>query len=339
MEAVKVKEFECTMAQAVVLLEALTEAGDAVMLWGTYGIGKSEIVYQLGVRKNRKVIDFRTNIREPVDLRGVPVPDHKTGTTKWFTPDELPRVDRDGEEGYLFLDEINSGSLQMQAVCFQLVQERKVGDYHLPTGWRIIAAGNRVGDRAAAQRMPTALRNRFAHLFCKPDVAAWCTWANANGVAPEVVAFVRLRQTVHVALNGDENCTLTPRSLFKASKYVNADRSIRLRLLAAHIGDGWAAELDGFLELYRSLGSLDDIVADPEGAKVPNEASCRYAVATGLARIATRKTFANIVTYAKRLPREQEVLCVTDATGRDDTLKNTPIYGKWAVDNQDIIVQ
>ena len=91
----------------------------------------------------------------------------------WYVPDELPRVERDGEFGYLFLDEINTGSPQMMAVMMQLVLDRKVGEYTLPPGWRIIAAGNRVSDRAAAQRMPTALRNRFAHIFCVPSVEAY----------------------------------------------------------------------------------------------------------------------------------------------------------------------
>src|SRR5262245_55463527 len=141
---VKVKEIECTIDLAAQLLETLTDEGDEVMLWGAPGIGKSSIVHQLGARTGRKVIEFRTNIREPVDVRGVPVADHATGTTKWFVPSELPQVERDGEEGYLFIDEINSGTLQMMAVMMGLVLEHKVGDYVLPQGWRIIAAGNRV---------------------------------------------------------------------------------------------------------------------------------------------------------------------------------------------------
>ena len=312
-----------------------------VLIKGTPGIGKSDIVFQLGRRRSRKVIDFRTNLREPVDMRGVPVPDNATGTTKWFVPDELPRVDRDGEFGYLFLDEINTCSPQMMAVCMGLVLDRKVGEYTLPPGWRIIAAGNRVSDRAAAQRMPTALRNRFAHINIVAAVEPWCSWANANGVAPEMVAFIRLkRDYLHMMPKGDENAFPTPRSLVKAAKYVNAPKSIRTRLFATHIGDAVAGEFDAFLELYRSLGSLDDIVRDPDSAPVPTEPSCRYAVCTGLGRIADRKNFANIVRYAKRLKhRESEVLVVTDAASRDNSLKNTTVYSKWAIDNQDIVAQ
>jgi MoxR-like ATPase len=333
-------EHEITIADAAVMLEILTDAGDPVMMWGKPGIGKSDIVHQLGAKKQRKVIEFHAALRETVDLRGIPIADPATGTTKWLVPAELPQAERDGEFGYLFCDEINQASPQMQGVLGGLILYGVIGDYRLPPGWRVIAAGNRVSDRAAAQRMPTHMRNRFAHLFIMPDVNAWCVWANANKVAPEVVAFVRLRrELLHMMPKGDENAFPTPRSLTKAAKYVNAPTEHRLRLFAAHVGDAVAAELDGFIELYRSLGSLDDIVADPDGAKVPTEPSCRYAVCTGLGRIATRKNFPNIIRYAKRLNRESEVLVVTDATGRDASLKDTTAYGKWAVANQDLTVQ
>ena len=335
-----IKEHECTIAEAAVLLRFLTDEGDPVMIWGPPGVGKSDITHQMGKETSRKVIEFRTNIREPVDVRGIPVPCEKTGTTRWFVPDELPQVERDGEFGILFIDEINTGSPQMMAVMFGLILDRRVGEYELPKGWVIVAAGNRVGDRAAAQRMPTALRNRFAHLFVAPDVNAWCDWANANGVAPEVVAFIRLRrECLHMMPKGDENAFPTPRSLTRAAKYVHAPRQHRLRLFAAHIGDAVAAELDGFIDLYHSIGSLEDIIKDPVNAKLPTESSIRYAVCTELARLATKQTLPAIIKFAERLPREPQMLVVHDATTRDETLKNTAVYGKWAVKNQDLTIQ
>ena len=58
-----------------------------------------------------------------------------------------------------------------------------------------------VGDPldAAAQRMPTALRNRFAHLFVAADVNAWCAWAVANDVAPEMIAFTTAIEPLRLA--------------------------------------------------------------------------------------------------------------------------------------------
>jgi AAA domain (dynein-related subfamily) len=340
MPALNIREHEVTIAEAVPMLDAYLDAGDPVFLWGMPGIGKTSIVEQLGAGRKWPVIVWRANLREPVDARGIPVPDLKTGTTRWFTPDELPQEKRDGKNGILFLDELNTASDQMMAVMMGLVLERQIGEYRLPDGWVIVAAGNRVGDRAAARRLPTALRNRFAHIYIKPDVDAWCTWANASGVAPEVVAFVRLRrELLHVMPAGDENAFPTPRSITKAAKHIAAPRKLRMRLFAGHIGDAPAGELDGFIDLYHSIGSLDDILKDPTGAKLPTEPSIRFAVCTGLARMATRQNFSAVMTFAKRLPREPQTLLITDAVERDDKLKETTAYGKWAVDNQDITLQ
>ena len=52
----------------------------------------------------------------------------------------------------------------VQASCYQLALDHKLGEYVLPEGWAIIAAGNRDSDRAVTTRMATPLRNRFVHL-------------------------------------------------------------------------------------------------------------------------------------------------------------------------------
>jgi len=65
----------------------------------------------------------------------------------------------------------------VQASCYQLVPDRKLGEYTLPEGWAIVAAGNRDSDRAATTRMPTPLRNRFVHIDFEVNVQEWSEWA------------------------------------------------------------------------------------------------------------------------------------------------------------------
>jgi len=339
--------------RAALLVKRLIAKRHSVHLWGKPGIGKSEVTRQIVVELDiaqREIdghgwnlIEFRANLREPVDCRGIPHADLKTGVTRWLVPDELPREDRDGKYGILFLDELNTASMQMQAALFQLVLERKLGDYTLPEGWVIVAAGNAVSDRAAAQRMPTALRNRFAHIYVVADVNAWAKWAVKNNVAPEFVAFARFRRTLFDDTRGlpvgDENAFLTFRSFTKASEFVDEPVEFRTELFASHVGDDTATEIDGFIRLYQSLGSLEDIVANPTTAKVPTEASEQFAVCTGLARLATRKNFKQIMTYANRLDSERQTLLIHDATMRDAKLKETAEYSAWAVANQHVVMQ
>src|SRR6516225_4363107 len=71
--------------------------------------------------------------------------------------------------------------------------DRRLGEYTLPGGWAIVAAGNRDSDRAATTRMPTPLRNRFVHIDFEVDVQEWSEWAIKANVGPEVIAFIRFR--------------------------------------------------------------------------------------------------------------------------------------------------
>ena len=48
MATTSTNEHECTIAEAAILLQLLTDNGDPVMLWGPPGLGKSDIVRQLG---------------------------------------------------------------------------------------------------------------------------------------------------------------------------------------------------------------------------------------------------------------------------------------------------
>jgi hypothetical protein len=138
---------------------------------------------------------------------------------------------------------------------------------------------------------------------------------------------------------GDENAYPTPRSLTRAADFVDAPKDVRRDLMAGEVGDDVASEIDGFIDLYHSIGTLDDIIANPKTAKVPTEPSQRYAVCTGLASKANRANFSNIMVYAERLDGEGQTLLVHDATIRDAKLKETAAYSKWAVNQQGYTIQ
>ena len=186
------KVTQLTPSQLTLALRVMFKANLPVMLWGPPGVGKSQIVHQTGATMNGKVIDLRMAQFDPVDLRGIPFKG-EDGRTMWAPPGVFPIAERDGEEGVLFLDELNSAPPAVQAAGYQLVLDRALGEYHMPPGWRVVAAGNRETDRGVAYRMPTPLANRFAHFEVVVDLQDWVVWANGAGIRPEIVAFVRWR--------------------------------------------------------------------------------------------------------------------------------------------------
>jgi len=332
---------DMTLAIATECLLANVAANIPTMLWSPPGVGKSDTVRYVGSLLKCSVIDFRAALRDPVDLRGLPLVDAKSGTTRWLPPAELPQEGRDGKKGILFMDELNAASRMMMAACFGLVLERKVGEYVLPDGWAIIAAGNRVLDRAAANSMPTALRNRFAHLTIVPDLQSWCEWAARVGLHPLVTAFVRFRpELLHKMPEGEENSFPTPRAWERVAKICDAKEGIRQHLVSALVGDGPAAEFEGFIRVWKNLPSINDILANPRTVHCPSydePAQC-YALATGLARRCDKSNFTNAVAYTDRLPREFSVMFVIDAIKKNPDLKNTKAFTGWFARNSDVLI-
>jgi len=53
----------------------------------------------------------------------------------------------------------------------------ELGDYVLPDGWVVLAAGNPASERGVHFSMPRPLRNRFVHLELEADLNDWSKWA------------------------------------------------------------------------------------------------------------------------------------------------------------------
>ena len=159
-----------------------------LMIWGAPGIGKSDCVRAAAAAQGLNLIDLRLSQLEPTDLRGIPL--HENGTVRWAPPDELPNAERDGACGVLFLDEINAAMPAVAASAYQLILDRRLGSYHLPAGWSIVAAGNRMDDRGITYAMPAPLANRFMHIHLYADSAAWLNWAARERISPLLQAFI-----------------------------------------------------------------------------------------------------------------------------------------------------
>lgn len=328
---------------AVDVLEFNLQRNTPSIMLGSPGVGKSSVVHQIAERrraggKKFGLIDFRAILRDPVDLRGLPA--IQGDRAKWLVPDDLPQVERDGEEGILFLDEINAATPAMQAACFGLVLDRKVGNYTLPEGWRIVAAGNHISDRAAAQKMPTALINRFNIIEVEADQETFTKYANLKGLPPELIAFIRFRPALLLDMKtaGDGKPFPTPRSWEQASKAVHAPQNIRHWLLQGDVGESAALEFEGFLRVFAELPSIDQVIMDPDAAKIPGEdaISARYAIVSALASRAHKANFENIMRYSKRMPREFGTMLVVDACRRDTSLTHTAAFTTWARENADV---
>ncbi|TWI76708.1 dynein-related subfamily AAA family protein [Desulfobotulus alkaliphilus] len=319
-------------------VETLVKAGQPLYLWGPPGIGKSDVVRQAAAAMDRELVDIRALLLDPVDLRGLPRIE-KDGRTSWSPPDFLPVKGR----GILFLDELNAAPPLVQAACYQLVLDRRIGDYKLPDGWSVVAAGNRETDRSVTHRMPSALANRFTHIDFEVRIEDWVDWALQEGIAPEVIAFLRFRPALlhHFDPTRNEKAFPTPRSWAFVSRILDAteDEEILSALVAGTVGAGAAAEFTGYLAVCRELPSAENLLSNPDTWKLPAEdPALLYALCELLASHASSKTFSAITRIASKLPVEFAVLLIRDAIRKDTRLVDTQEFILWAENHAEIFV-
>lgn len=291
---------------------------------GSPGIGKSDSVRAAANDINHELIDIRANLFDPVDLRGVPFVEG--GQTKWAIPDFLPKHKG---PGIILIDELPAAPQSVQAAFYQLTLDRQLGDYKLPDGWAIVAAGNLETDRAVVHKMPSALANRFTHIRLTVNLDDWLDWATQNGIDPSIVAFIRYRPELLTNFNPAEKINATPRTWAFASDIIGMTHEHKL--LAGTVGEGPATEFAAFLKIYRDLPNPDDVLDDPDAHEVPKDISARYALSAALSVRANEDNFSNLVKFSEKFPAEFMAVTIKDSVKRNPQLINNTEFQQWAL--------
>ena len=256
-----------------------------VFLWGPPGIGKSDLVKQIGDDAGREVIDVRLALWEPTDIKGIPYYNSDLGKMVWAPPAELPT---DPEStAIIFLDELNSAPPAVQAAAYQLILNRRVGTYHLPKGVDVVAAGNREGDRGVTYRMPAPLANRFVHLEAKVDFDDWQDWATLNKIHPDVVGYVGFaKQDLYdFDPKSASKSFATPRSWSFVSDLLSdadIDTDTLATLIAGAVGDGLSNKFMAHRKIAGKLPKAEDILDGKVKDLQIKEVSAMYSLTVSL---------------------------------------------------------
>lgn len=324
-------------SQIASALTTLLDIRQPVFLWGAPGVGKSQVVAQAAASRGLELIDVRAVLLDPVDLRGLPRIDAQ-GSAVWCPPSFLPR----GGRGVLFLDELNTAPPLVQAACYQLILDRKLGEYVLPEGWTVLAAGNRESDRAITHRMPSALANRLVHLDFEPDLDDWLAWAEGAGLDRRIRAFLRFRPKLLHAHDpaSSEKAFPSPRSWEFAARILAArpQAEILSNLLRGTVGEAAALECMGYLAICEALPEAEAVLANPGGVRIPEEPAAIYAMCESVARRASDSTMPSLAVLAGRLPVEFGVLLMRDAAATEPSIVETEAFKGWACANSDVLV-
>src|SRR5210317_1671164 len=259
-----------------------------IFLWGPPGIGKSDIIHQIGDYMDAHVIDIRLSLWEPTDIKGIPYYAANDNTMKWAPPQELPTQEmaKKHKTIILFLDEMNSAAPAVQAAAYQLILNRKVGQYVLPDNVLIVAAGNRDADKGVTYRMPAPLANRFVHLELKVDFDDWFAWATENKIHTDVVGYLTFaKQDLYdFDPKGSSRSFAPPRSWSFVSQLLSDDlpESTLTDLVAGCVGEGLAVKFMNHRKISGQLPNPSDILSGKVRDLKTKEISAMYSLTVSL---------------------------------------------------------
>ena len=270
-----------------------------IFIWGPPGIGKSELVSGLvdsGDLGRAVMIDMRLALMEPTDLRGYPFRNPETNTMEWSPPADLPTAEFAAQYDtvVLFMDELNSAPPSVQAAAYQLVLNKRIGQYLLPQNTIIVAAGNRETDRGVTYRMPAPLANRFRHVNMEVNFEDWQRWAIMNMVHPDVVGYLTYAKSDLFDFNPktSSQAFATPRSWIYVSEMLYVDgfdgagaREQKAELAGA-VGEGMAVKFMEHRKVAADLPTPEEVInglVDKLKEKVAKEISAKYSLVTNVA--------------------------------------------------------
>lgn len=303
---------------------------------GPSGIGKSQGIEQSAREHGGTLVDIRVSQYESIDFRGIP--DVQGRTTVWNMPATIPfKGNEKFEMGdpakpiFLFFDEANQGDPSIMSVMYQLVNDRRIGEFELLDNVVMLLAGNRAQDRGNVTKIPAPLNNRMGHAELAPDIKAWSAWAAKAGRPAALIGFLNFRSELLHTFdpNNPQTVFATPRTWdFVGEDLVDKElpEDVRIASMSGSVGEGPAVELGAFIQLMDSIVPIEQIMADPTGVPISPGLDMQWAMSTHVAGHMNKDTADRLHKFLARLEPEMVVMAWTMALQRNDDVSESNAF-------------
>jgi hypothetical protein len=321
----------------------------AIELESGPGLGKSAAVVQAGEKIAERIAApflvkpfFLTTVDTP-DVRGFGLPGRDTDGSPIMQFTKAPWMPTVNEptHGLVFLDEFGQASTDVAKPAAELFHSGRVGGSQLPITYMVVAASNRESDRSGVGRSLAFIDNRKMKITVRPDVEAFLDWGEKHGIHHAALSFAKSHPGLVFKDKVPEKpgpfCT--PRTLVKVSYLIDhLPRDLFLEAAAGYMGEGTAAEFMTHMNVVDALPKWEEIVANPEKAKLPeNRPDATYAAMMLVANRVEAHTAAPAFKYLKRMGQEYQVAGLKRVLKRCPTMIQTPDFAIWLRDNKELV--
>lgn len=314
-----------------------------VMITGIPGIGKSEITETATKESNANFVLSHPVVSDPTDYKGLPFATKENGmdVAKFIPFDELNTLINAKEPTVYMLDDLGQAPASVQAACMQLVLARRINGHKVSDKVTFIAATNGKSDKAGVSGILEPVKSRFTIVELSVDVDAWVQWALQNNMPHEIIAFIKMRpeKLSDFAPTKDISNSPSPRNIADIGRQQNAglSRDIEQEVFKGRCGEKFATEYAGFLQIWRSLPDVNEIILNPKGAPVSDEPSVLYAICGMIAQKMNDNNIEAFKTYLDRVPDENAVLCMQMASQKNRNILHTKTWAIWSAEKGNLM--
>lgn len=339
------------------LLSACIESKITPLIVGSPGLGKTSVVRAVAAESDLPCHELLASNCDAVDIAGLPYI-VKGELHRALLPQIKACVDA---PGILFLDELTSVPPSVQAPLMRLLLERWAGGVSLHPDSCVIGAANRPEECPSGIEMSAATVNRVIRIVdFMPTLSEIQTYFESLA-EPET----RLREELldfaaTISVNVDLLDFSPPRPAIDAGAPFGSPRAwergirayaaycdragigynvgkedddIGYALMSGAVGEAKAAAFLAIRKMRKHLPSIEEILNNPEKARVPDHKDRQIAAVGLLARVADRDIWASWV-YADRLLPEISASCARILMMRSATASASSTWFKQGRDAQ-----
>ncbi|MBV7271886.1 ATP-binding protein [Clostridiaceae bacterium UIB06] len=274
---------------AMLTVDLVIKSGAVPLIIGESGIGKTALIKELARKEGYYAIVIDANILKEGEIGGLPTVQEYQVTidgkeiirkktvyaihTKLLEIDEVLKEDS-SKKILLFIDEINRCEHSVQQELMNLILNREINGYLLPSNVRVIAAMNPSNKYETFTEsnyqvvdMDPAQENRFVWVELESDVKEWLKWAmeksncvEETNIHEQISEFIAsFPEYLHTPYS-QEYIKATPRSWERISNaykvYLNSEKTIPAKIfynvVVGNVGQSIAQDFNNYLEDYQN---------------------------------------------------------------------------------------
>lgn len=311
--------------QAKALFLEFIKTQQNIMTVGRPGIGKTEFFEELAEELGFEMLILHLVTSDPTDVKGFPVV--VDGKPEFIPFGDLRKMMDTEKPLIVFFDDLGQAAPAVQASIMQIIGQRAINGHKISDKVSFVAATNRKEDRAGVSMILEPLQSRTWVFNIEADFDSWVKWAERKKISPVFVQLVKrhrdwIESPAEKPAHRIGNMP-NPRNVAAVGKvfdFINTlpDVQTQQAAYAARLGDEAAIQITTFMEHSNKVPSIEEVLKNPEKAKLPKELDARYYMLGLLQGNSTLENANAFCKYINRMGKEFTMSYITYLERKDD---------------------